>query len=125
MATSTLHESPEHLTAQTIDIHRAIISLIEELEAIDWYNQRAEAAKDPQLQTVIEHNRDEEIEHACMTLEWIRRNLGKFDEALRLYVFTSGEITVIEEAAQEEKKEEKAKPERRNLRLTIGEMKGV
>jgi ferritin-like protein len=124
MATSTLHEPSEHLTAQTIDIHRAIISLIEELEAVDWYNQRAEAAKDPQLQSVIEHNRDEEIEHACMTLEWIRRNVSKFDEALKLYVFTSGEITAIDETAKEEKKEETTKPERRNLRLTIGEMKG-
>jgi uncharacterized protein len=125
MATLTLHESPEHLTAQTIDIHRAIISLIEELEAIDWYNQRAEAAKDPQLQAVIEHNRDEEIEHACMTLEWIRRNMSKFDAALKLYLFTSGEITAIEETVKEENKEETTKPERRNLRFTIGEMKGV
>lgn len=124
MATSTLHEPSEHLTAKTIDIHRAIISLIEELEALDWYNQRAEAAKDPQLQSVIEHNRDEEIEHACMTLEWIRRNVSKFDEALKLYLFTSGEITAIEETTKEEKKEETIKPERRNLRLTIGEMKG-
>jgi ferritin-like protein len=125
MATSTLHESPEHLTVQTIDIHRAIISLIEELEAIDWYNQRAEAAKDPQLRAVIEHNRDEEIEHACMTLEWIRRNVSKFDAVLKLYLFTSGEITAIEDTAKEENKEETTGPERRNLRFTIGEMKGV
>jgi ferritin-like protein len=125
MATSTLHEPSEQLTAQTIDIHRAIISLIEELEAVDWYSQRAEAAKDPQLQSVIEHNRNEEIEHACMTLEWIRRSVSKFDEALKLYLFTSGEITAIEENAKEEHKEETAKPERRNLRLTIGDMKGV
>jgi uncharacterized protein len=125
MATSTLHEPSEHLTAQTIDIHRAIISLIEELEALDWYNQRAEAAKDPQLRAVIEHNRDEEIEHACMTLEWIRRNVSKFDEALKLYLFTSGEITAIEDTVKEENKAEPTRPERRNLRLTIGEMKGV
>jgi uncharacterized protein len=125
MATSTLHESPEHLTAQTIDIHRAIISLIEELEAIDWYNQRAEAAKDPQLRAVIEHNRDEEIEHACMTLEWIRRNVSKFDAVLKLYLFTSGEITAIEDTAKEENQQETIRPERRNLRFTIGEMKGA
>jgi uncharacterized protein len=124
MATSTLHESAESLTAKTIDLHRAIISLIEELEAVDWYNQRAEAADDPQLQAVIKHNRDEEIEHASMTLEWIRRNVSKFDEALKLYLFTSGEITAIEDTAKEEKKEETTKPERRNLRLTMGEMKG-
>jgi ferritin-like protein len=124
MTTSTLHEPAECLTVKIIDVHRAIISLIEELEAVDWYSQRAEAAKDPQLQAVIKHNRDEEIEHACMTLEWIRRNVSKFDEALKLYLFTSGEITAIEETTKEEKKEETAKPERRNLRLTIGEMKG-
>ncbi|HEY2919570.1 MAG TPA: encapsulin-associated ferritin-like protein [Candidatus Binatia bacterium] len=124
MATSTLHEPAEHLTARTIDVHRAVISLIEELEAMDWYNQRAEAAKDPQLQAVIKHNRDEEIEHACMTLEWIRRNVSKFDEALKLYLFTSGEITTIEETTKEEKKEETTKPERRSLRLTVGKMKG-
>jgi ferritin-like protein len=124
MATSTLHEPAEHLTARTIDLHRAVISLIEELEAVDWYNQRAEAAKDSKLQAVIKHNRDEEIEHACMTLEWIRRNVPKFDEALKLYLFTSGEITAIEETTKEEKKEQTTKPQRRSLRLTVGEMKG-
>ena len=124
MGTSPLHEPAEHLTDQTIDLHRAVISLIEELEAIDWYNQRAEAAKDGQLQAVIKHNRDEEIEHACMTLEWIRRNFSKFDEALKLYLFTSGEITAIEETTKEEKKEETTRPERRSLRFTVGEMKG-
>jgi ferritin-like protein len=124
MATSTLHEPAEHLTARTIDLHRAVISLIEELEAVDWYNQRAEAAKDSKLQAVIKHNRDEEIEHACMTLEWIRRNVPKFDEALKLYLFTSGEITAIEETTKEEKKEHTTKPQRRSLRLTVGEMKG-
>lgn len=124
MATSTLHEPAEYLAVKTIDVHRGIISLIEELEAVDWYNQRAEAAKDPQLQAVIKHNRDEEIEHACMTLEWIRRNVSKFDEALKLYLFTSGEITTIEETTKEEKKEETTKPERRSLRLTVGKMKG-
>jgi ferritin-like protein len=126
MATSTLHEPAEQLSSRTIDVHRAIKSLIEELEAVDWYNQRAEAAKDPQLQAVIRHNRDEEIEHACMTLEWIRRNVAKFDEALKLYLFTSGEITAIEENVKEgeTKKEQSDKPDRSGLRLTIGEMKG-
>lgn len=71
--------------------------MIEELEAIDWYNQRACASKDPQLQAILIHNRDEEIEHACMTLEWIRRTVTKFDAALRLYLFSKGDITAIEE----------------------------
>jgi uncharacterized protein len=125
-ASTSLHEPAEYLTARTIDLHRAVVSLIEELEAVDWYNQRAEAAKDPQLQAVIKHNRDEEIEHASMTLEWIRRNVPKFDEALKLYLFTSGEITAIEENVREgeTKKEASGKPEARSLRLTIGDMKG-
>ena len=81
-SSTTLHEAADQLTPRTIDIHRAVVSLIEELEAFDWYNQRAEAAQDPQLQAVLKHNRDEEIEHASMTLEWIRRHVAKFDEAL-------------------------------------------
>ncbi|HYT53478.1 MAG TPA: ferritin-like domain-containing protein [Verrucomicrobiae bacterium] len=123
MSSTSLHEPAEQLTARTIDVHRAVISLIEELEAVDWYNQRAEACKDPQLKAVLKHNRDEEIEHASMTLEWIRRNVPKFDEALKLFLFTSGEITEIEEDTNEGKKEEIARPERSSLRLTIGDMK--
>jgi ferritin-like protein len=125
MSSTSLHEPAEQLTGRTIDVHRAVISLIEELEAVDWYNQRAEACKDPQLKAVLKHNRDEEIEHASMTLEWIRRNVPKFDEALKLFLFTSGEITEIEEDTNEGKKEETATPERSSLRLTIGDMKGT
>ena len=124
MSSTSLHEPAEQLTERTIDVHRAVVSLIEELEAVDWYNQRAEACKDPQLQAVLRHNRDEEIEHASMTLEWIRRNVPKFGAALKLFLFTSGEITAIEDDTKEEKKEEITTPERRSLRLTIGEMKG-
>jgi ferritin-like protein len=100
--------------------------LIEELEAIDWYNQRAEAAQDPQLQAILKHNRDEEIEHATMTLEWIRRNFAKFDEALKTYLFSKGDITAIEEKIEHGKKggEEAAKETSPSLRLTVGEMKG-
>jgi ferritin-like protein len=124
MSSTSLHEPAEQLTERTIDVHRAVVSLIEELEAVDWYNQRAEACKDPQLQAVLRHNRDEEIEHASMTLEWIRRNVPKFAAALKLFLFTSGEITAIEDDTKEEKKEEITTPERRSLRLTIGDMKG-
>jgi len=124
MSSISLHEPAEQLTERTIDVHRAVVSLIEELEAVDWYNQRAEACKDPQLQAVLRHNRDEEIEHASMTLEWIRRNVPKFGAALKLFLFTSGEITAIEDHTKEEKKEEITTPERRSLRLTIGDMKG-
>ena len=122
-ASTTLHEHSEELTARTIDVHRAIVSLIEELEAVDWYNQRSEAAKDPQLKAILQHNRDEEIEHASMTLEWIRRNVAKFDDALKLYLFTQGDITAIEENVKQGS-EEPAQPDAKNLRRTVGEMKG-
>jgi len=95
---------------------------MEELEAIDWYSQRADACSDAALRAVIEHNRDEEIEHASMTLEWIRRNIPKFDEALKLYLFTEGDITSLEEAAKE-KGEKSAQPPRRQAKLTVGAMK--
>jgi uncharacterized protein len=123
MPSFTLHEPAGQLTDRTIDIHRAIVSLMEELEAIDWYNQRAEACTDPELRGVLEHNRDEEIEHASMTLEWIRRNVAKFDEALKLYLFTSGDITTVEERAKTAG-DEPAKPDRGYLRATVGDMKG-
>jgi uncharacterized protein len=118
-----LHEPAEQLTAKTINFHRAIVSLMEELEAIDWYRQRAEACTDSQLRAILEHNMNEEIEHACMALEWIRRNVPKFDEALKTYLFTSGDITELEEAATGGEKPS-AKAIGPNLRPTIGHMKG-
>lgn len=124
-ASTTLHEPADQLKPETINIHRAIVSLIEELEAIDWYRQRAEACSDGQLRAVLEHNMEEEIEHATMTLEWIRRKLPKFDETLRTYLFTSGEITEIEAAEDDSKgKDSPAQPIRSSLRATIGNMKG-
>jgi ferritin-like protein len=96
---------------------------MEELEAFDWYHQRAEACSDSQLQAIIRHNMNEEIEHACMTLEWIRRNVPKFDEALKTYLFTTGEITELEEAATGGK-EQPGKASRPSARSTVGDMKG-
>ena len=124
---TTLHEPAKQLTERTINIHRAMLSLIEELEAVDWYSQRAEACTDPQLQAVIKHNRDEEIDHASMTLEWIRRNFAKFDESLRLYLFKSGEITATEAASKEEGKEteESVQFSRPSVRFTVGTMKEI
>lgn len=122
-SSATLHEASDQLTGRTIDMHRAVVSLIEELEAVDWYNQRAEATQDPQLQAILKHNRDEEIEHASMTLEWIRRNMPKFDEALKTYLFTKGDITAIEKK-MEEGKEQAPRTDGRSSRLTVGEMKG-
>ena len=121
-ASTTLHESADALSPKTIDMHRAVVSLIEELEAVDWYNQRAEAAQDPQLQAILKHNRDEEIEHATMTLEWIRRHMPKFDETLKTYLFTSGDITALEEA-EESGEGRSERREAKPMRSTIGDMK--
>ena len=122
-ASTTLHEPVDKLKPETINFHRAMVSLMEELEAIDWYRQRAEACTDSQLRAILEHNMNEEIEHASMALEWIRRNVPKFDEALRTYLFTSGEITALEEATTGGK-EGNAKGNRSSARTTVGDMKG-
>ncbi len=95
-----LHEAREDLSAATLDRHRALVSLMEELEAMDWYAQRIEAAGDPELAAVLAHNRDEETEHAAMSLEWLRRNDPVLDKHLRQYLFTSGSILAIEEAEE-------------------------
>ncbi len=92
------HEPVELLPEETKDFHRAIESLIEELEAVDWYQQRADATKEDSLRAVLLHNRNEEVEHAMMTLEWLRRRDAKIDETARTYLFTDRPITEIEEA---------------------------
>jgi len=102
MASDTYHEPLELLSEDTKNTHRAIVSLMEELEAIDWYQQRQEACGDDELRRTISHNRDEEIEHASMTLEWIRRHIPQFDRQLRTYLFTSGSITGVEKRAEGE-----------------------
>ncbi len=95
-----LHEPAEKLAPPTIDRHRAITSLQEELEAVDWYDQRAASTSDPSLAEVLGHNRDEEKEHFVMTLEWLRRHDPKLDEHLRTYLFTTGSVLQIEVAAE-------------------------
>jgi uncharacterized protein len=122
MSSISLHEPAARMTERTINCHRAILSLMEELEAIDWYSQRADACSDAELRAVIEHNRDEEIEHASMTLEWIRRNMPKFNEAMKLYLFTHGDITAIEENVKGDN-DKSITSERRSQRVTIGELK--
>jgi hypothetical protein len=104
MATSsdTLHEAREDLSAHTRNMHRALVSLQEELEAVDWYRQRADACADQELRAVLLHNMREEIEHAAMVLEWLRRNDDSFDEHLRTYLFTEVSITEAEETATSE-----------------------
>jgi uncharacterized protein len=97
-SSASLHE--ENLKPKTIDQHRAYVSLQEELEAADWYNQRFEAATDPELAAILAHNRDEEKEHAAMVLEWLRRGDPKLDEHLRTYLFTEGSLLDIEKGAE-------------------------
>jgi len=92
MANEGYHEPIEKLSPATLDMHRAIVSLMEELEAVDWYNQRVDAATDPELKGILAHNRDEEKEHASMLLEWIRRRDPKFDHELRDNLFQEGPI---------------------------------
>jgi ferritin-like protein len=95
-SSATLHE--DKLKPETIDRHRAIVSIMEELEAVDWYDQRAEAASDAELRAILAHNRDEEKEHAAMALEWLRRRDPGLDAQLRAYLFTEGPIVGREEA---------------------------
>ncbi len=92
MANEGFHEPLDKLSAQTMDMHRAIVSLMEELEAVDWYNQRVDACTDPELKAILAHNRDEEKEHASMVLEWIRRHDPRFDHELRDTLFRDGPI---------------------------------
>ena len=92
MANEGYHEPIEELSDETRDMHRAIQSLMEELEAVDWYNQRVDACRDPDLKAILAHNRDEEKEHAAMVLEWIRRRDETFSKELKDYVFTEGPI---------------------------------
>ena len=100
MASEGLHEAAELLSAEVIERHRAITSLKEELEAVDWYDQRVSATTDESLRSVLAHNRDEEKEHAAMTLEWLRRNDAKWDQVLRTYLFT--ELPIVEVEAEAE-----------------------
>ncbi|MFN2327538.1 MAG: encapsulin-associated ferritin-like protein [Chromatocurvus sp.] len=92
MSNEGYHEPVSELSAATRDMHRAIVSLMEELEAVDWYNQRVDACQDPDLKRILEHNRDEEKEHAAMVKEWIRRQDPKFGSEMRDYLFTDKPI---------------------------------
>lgn len=99
MGSESLHEPYEQLRPETRDLHRAIVSLMEELEAVDWYQQRADVTPNAELKAVLLHHRNEEIEHAIMNLEWIRRHDPVFDENCKTYLFSQGPITAVEEVA--------------------------
>ncbi|ACY16335.1 encapsulin-associated ferritin-like protein [Haliangium ochraceum] len=97
MSSEQLHEPAELLSEETKNMHRALVTLIEELEAVDWYQQRADACSEPGLHDVLIHNKNEEVEHAMMTLEWIRRRSPVFDAHMRTYLFTERPILELEE----------------------------
>ncbi|MDQ3796678.1 MAG: ferritin [Pseudomonadota bacterium] len=130
-ASETYHEAQELLTERTRDMHRALVSLQEELEAVDWYQQRADATSDEQLRAILLHNMRDEMEHACMVLEWIRRQSESMDEQLKTYLFTKEPITEIEEAHEgggggawrnlDNGTFVKSQP---TMRLTVGSLKG-
>ena len=97
-SSGSFHESTEVLRPETMDRHRAIASLMEELEAVDWYDQRVDAATDDELRAILAHNRDEEKEHAAMVLEWLRRHDPHLDQQLRTYLFAAKPVLEIETA---------------------------
>ncbi len=99
MSSENLHEAREQLPDEVIDKHRAISSLIEEFDAVDWYDQRAAVTTDEELKAILLHNRDEEMEHAAMVLEWLRRRYPVIDEELRNYLFREGDIVASEAEA--------------------------
>ena len=100
MSSEGLHVPREKLSKKTLNLHNAITSLIEEFEAVDWYRQRAEDTDDEALKAILLHNAREELEHAAMVLEWMRRNDDEVNAQLRDYLFTDGSITGREEDAE-------------------------
>jgi hypothetical protein len=108
-ASADFHESPDDLRPETRDGHRGIVSLIEELEAVDWYDQRIDAAGDDDLRAILRHNRDEEKEHASMLLEWLRRQDEVWHEHLSRYLFTDASLALV--AAEEAGRDAAAPPE--------------
>jgi len=115
MASDALHERHKDLSDDVLDAHRAYQSLMEELEAVDWYSQRAQATSDDNLRDILNHNKKEEMEHACMTLEWIRRNQEGWHKTMKKYLFKEKKITKIEKR--------NTKKENHNQNLKIGKIK--
>ena len=122
MASESWHEAFEKLSPQTRELHRALRSVIEELDAVDWYQQRLDATPDPALKAILVHNRDEEKEHASMLLEWLRRNDPAFAAAFDTYLFTEGDVTRLEEKASVPS--EAGGPVTPERMFTVGSLKG-
>ncbi len=103
MSSDNLHAPRERLTKETLAMHQAIVSLMEELEAADWYRQRADDCDDKPLKEILLHNMREEIEHAAMVLEWLRRNSPDFNKELKEYLFTEGDLVAKEHESEGKK----------------------
>jgi ferritin-like protein len=123
MSSESYHEAAELLSDDTKNMHRAIVSLKEELEAIDWYQQRAEACTDDELRGVLTHNKNEEIEHAMMVLEWIRRKSPTFDANIGTYIRSQGVITEVEKSVEASGRGKSGLPAATDS-LGIGSLKG-
>jgi uncharacterized protein len=123
MGSETYHEPVELLSEPTRNMHRAIVSLIEELEAMDWYLQRAEACSDAELKAVLLHHREEEIEHALMNLEWIRRHDPNVDRFARIYLFSEASITAVEAETTRAEAKAVGEPPHSNGTLGIGSLR--
>ncbi|MGH7826288.1 MAG: encapsulin-associated ferritin-like protein [Candidatus Binatia bacterium] len=129
VASQGYHEAEEKLSPETKNLHRALVSLQEELEAVDWYRQRADATENADLKSVLLHNMEEEIEHASMVLEWLRRHEPLFDKKLRTYLFQNKPIVEIEESEELSDKAPRGEPQAqtrgsRRMGFTVGTMKG-
>lgn len=120
-SSTSLHEDAARLGSEVIDRHRAIVSVMEELEAVDWYDQRAQATDDAELRAILAHNRDEEKEHAAMALEWLRRRDPTLSDHLKTYLFTDGPITEIE--SENEEASASARPTTADGSLGIGSLR--
>ncbi|MGH9016205.1 MAG: encapsulin-associated ferritin-like protein [Acidimicrobiales bacterium] len=133
MAHEGLHERQDLIRPETVDLHRAIVSIQEEFEAVDWYDQRVDATEDDELAAVLAHNRDEEKEHAAMTLEWLRRHDPVLDRHMRTYLFTTAPVTEVEAEAEAEagggdgagSAGAPSSPSASGTSLGIGSLKGV
>ena len=124
MSSESYHEPIELLSEDTKNAHRAIVSLKEELEAIDWYQQRAEACTDGELRSILIHNKNEEVEHAMMTLEWLRRRVPVFSSNIETYLDSSGPITEVEKRSTGEGAAAGGESGAPSTSLGIGSLKG-
>lgn len=128
MSSESYHEPLEELSAETRTMHQALVSLREELEAVDWYRQRADACGDEELKQILLHNMREEIEHACMVMEWLRRRNPDFAHQMQTYLFTQVAITDVEEAAEKDQEvgadKDTAAAQNNLHKFTIGDLKG-